>query len=365
MASINLYEVLDLDETCTRTDIKKSYAKMVKECHPSKPTGDKELFELVTYAYNTLIDNKSRASYDKAFKVKKYNEPHAVLKKQAQKYYSAIEKEHGIEQDPAVNTHAGTKNNIGIPTETKIDPKKKEKAVHSFGQMFNDMDRKHGIKRTEIDRLDKKKTDRMVEDLLMMRKDDDIENTHERLFDEDMKFDPERFNEAYEMVNKGHDELVPHSGNPFAYNEINGLGGCPFSSIDKYDDLYDDNNNVLESSIYGPVSINTTKRNGITRQDVGSLKGAKYTKGHNAIDPNYNKRLDELIMERDAVSEELHKLDKSKFNTDNSCGGYGILDKIGIDIAAIDQIEYDLDPELDSTLADRFEKLKRDRQDYR
>jgi DnaJ family protein A protein 2 len=46
MENLNLYEILGLDKKCSSEDIKKSYKKMVKSCHPDKG-GDPEEFKKV------------------------------------------------------------------------------------------------------------------------------------------------------------------------------------------------------------------------------------------------------------------------------------------------------------------------------
>ena len=62
MASVNLYDVLKVENDATRKDIKSAYKLLVKEFHPDRPTGDKEMFELVTHAYNVLSNEGARNS---------------------------------------------------------------------------------------------------------------------------------------------------------------------------------------------------------------------------------------------------------------------------------------------------------------
>lgn len=59
----NLYEVLGLTKAATKAEIKKAYQKAASKNHPDKG-GDAEKFKEVQAAYDTLYDDKKRASYD-------------------------------------------------------------------------------------------------------------------------------------------------------------------------------------------------------------------------------------------------------------------------------------------------------------
>ena len=64
IAEINLYEILNVDQTDDRKKIKSKYRQLVLKVHPDKPCGDKEVYELVNLAYTILKDEKSRILYD-------------------------------------------------------------------------------------------------------------------------------------------------------------------------------------------------------------------------------------------------------------------------------------------------------------
>ena len=63
------YEVLGIERTATRAEIKRVYRRMALLLHPDRNpdnTGAAEtLFVLVTAAYETLIDPVKRATYDR------------------------------------------------------------------------------------------------------------------------------------------------------------------------------------------------------------------------------------------------------------------------------------------------------------
>lgn len=57
------YKILNLEKTCSLTDVKKSYRTLAKEHHPDKG-GDPEEFKKIQKAYETLSDTEKRQHYD-------------------------------------------------------------------------------------------------------------------------------------------------------------------------------------------------------------------------------------------------------------------------------------------------------------
>lgn len=62
----NYYEVLELDKSCSKEDIKKKYKKLALLYHPDKnqEEGSSDKFHKITEAYNTLYDDDKRKNYD-------------------------------------------------------------------------------------------------------------------------------------------------------------------------------------------------------------------------------------------------------------------------------------------------------------
>lgn len=301
MSTVNFYDVLNISQDSTIKEIKFAYRKLVKEFHPSAPNGDAEMLNLVTHAYNILSDSNSRKEYDEIYTLsKQVDSSHIDLKLKAKNYYEA------------------QKSNIKSKDEHKKD----------FETAFDDMDRKRGYKRdkdVEL-KISEKDTKSRLRDLEMARTQDDIENIHDKLFDGPVNMD--LFNAAFDDMNKKHHEMIIHEGNPEAWNPTNNYGAT-YSSINNYEDLYAEDDNI-GNSLYGSIKIDQTKKKVITQDDIKKLKPVDYTKNHNYKDREYSKSLEEKIKERDYQSQTLKEKGFDKFDTDPECGGYGIFNGLGI-----------------------------------
>ncbi|MDP2593563.1 MAG: molecular chaperone DnaJ [bacterium] len=62
--SKNYYEVLGVDKSASKDEIKKAFRKMAHKYHPDKGGGDETRFKEASEAYSVLSDDKKRAEYD-------------------------------------------------------------------------------------------------------------------------------------------------------------------------------------------------------------------------------------------------------------------------------------------------------------
>lgn len=60
----SLYEILGIDATASKEDIKKAYHEKAQETHPDKQGGSQEKFLEVSRAYKILSDEEKRQRYD-------------------------------------------------------------------------------------------------------------------------------------------------------------------------------------------------------------------------------------------------------------------------------------------------------------
>ncbi|HEV7958549.1 MAG TPA: DnaJ domain-containing protein, partial [Acidimicrobiales bacterium] len=68
MANTNLYEILEVDASCTSEELKASYRRLARKYHPDANTDDpmaETRFKEVSQAYEILSDPERRANYDR------------------------------------------------------------------------------------------------------------------------------------------------------------------------------------------------------------------------------------------------------------------------------------------------------------
>lgn len=58
------YEVLGIQKSASKEEVKKAFHKLAHKFHPDKSTGDADKFKEVSEAYSILSDDKKRAEYD-------------------------------------------------------------------------------------------------------------------------------------------------------------------------------------------------------------------------------------------------------------------------------------------------------------
>lgn len=327
MATVNLYDVLNISQDATKQEIKDAYKKLAKQFHPDKAGGDSEMFELVTHAYNVLLNSNSREEYDKLYKLAKQSETDHFDLKTKSKSYSAAQ-------------------------ETNVVKKSKEETEKEFNKIFDELDRKHGFDRSSdnIRQINPKEISKRLDDYKMIREQEDIENIHEKLFDERRPLDLNslaKFNAAFEAMHKGPTELIKHTGNPDAWSP----GDQNFSSIvdDKsYENLYVEDNDI-GNSMYGSVKLDNSKKRKLTKEDIEKIKEAEYTKNHNADKKEFDKIIKERMRERELDTHKFDEREYKDFEKDGSSatgafGGYGIFDKLGID--KINSLTWDDDSDI-------------------
>lgn len=322
MATINWYDVLLVEPDCTPTDIKNSYRDLVKTYHPDKRDGDAEMFELITHAYNVLINPHTRASYDKLYNVSKQSESsHHDLKSKSDQYFKSLEG-----------------SNV---------KKTKEEVDIDFDTIFSEMDKKYGLKRDGNKKLVQKDdgdVNKKVKDLEFIREHDDIENVPDKLFDNTEKIDMDKFNSMFDAMHKKQTDLIKHEGNPIAWNTANESNA--FSTLDNYDCLFVEDDD-LGNSVFGSVKIgDNNKPKKMTRKDL-----ERHTKDY--VKPSYRddntaKTLQDKINERNNQTLKYEQRTMNDFNDDNDCGGYGIFKNLDINFEDL----------TDDTFADDNKDLK-------
>lgn len=309
MSTVNLYDVLNVPEDATKKEIKEAYRELVREFHPDKnkhKSDDtcKEMFKLITHAYNVLHNDKTRMEYDKMYAVSKQSESdHYNLKAQADAFLSA--------------------------QGTDVTTLSKEEQTNEFKKAYAQMDMKHGIGRNDedLDAIPTVEAGRKLDDLLLARSQDDIECIPDKLFN-DGTFDPIKFNAAFEHMNKGPTDMIPHQGNPSAWTGFDGAG--TFSSFNNFDNLYleEGEDLGLQGTTFG-TAIGDYKPVNLTQDDIQDIDTNDLFNSHNKLEKNYDDIIQERLMERQNFDSTLDDREFDDF--DNDCAGYGVHEGLGFE----------------------------------
>ena len=62
--SKDYYQILGIEKSASKDDIKKAFYKLAHKYHPDKKGGDEKKFKEVSEAYQVLSDDKKRSQYD-------------------------------------------------------------------------------------------------------------------------------------------------------------------------------------------------------------------------------------------------------------------------------------------------------------
>jgi curved DNA-binding protein CbpA len=305
MSTVDLYDVLKVSPDCNRTAIKVAYGKLVKIYHPDKPTGDTDMFELITHAFHILSNSQSRIEYDKIYKISQQSKLGFVNLKEQYKNYETSRR-------------------------TDVTQLTKDESNVKFKKEFNNMDNRHNINRVNMGIITSRVAVQNLRDLELTREQDDIENMQTRLFDNG-RFDSAKFNQAFDTINQKSSALIPHEGNP---NPWDGKSVTNYSSI-KTTSLYGDANDILDDCLdYAPIR-KIENQNKLTKEDVNNMQGANYTISHNQNkNKPYIKSLEEKIAERNRHTQEYGSMDRQDYKdytNDPTLGGYGFMHEIGGD----------------------------------
>jgi len=303
MATVNLYDVLGIKDDATMAEVKSAYRRLAKEYHPDMG-GNRDMFELVSHAYSVLVNPKTRKEYDSLYSMSTRSDSDHFKLKAGSRQYAEMP-------------------NVGMS---------KDDAKVAFERNYEEANRKHGISGTDST-LNQKDTDRRLDDLIMAREQDDIEGSHEKLWDDD-KFDIDAFNATYDKygTNMTQTNTIIKSENPL---EFNSSRYDLYGNTTDYGKLYDDTPAFSSDySSFEPTTQTRARKVNISTEDKEKYK-LRHKGGHD---------IDSKLEEQLALRERDLKLGMDDYMTDVK---YGIFGK-DLGVERTEQISWDVDDMRDS-----------------
>jgi curved DNA-binding protein CbpA len=327
----DLYNILGLTvEVCNEPNcdelIQKAYIRKAKICHPDKHPGRKdvnEVFELLTSTYEILKNEKQRNAYN-----------HKVtLKKQSSNDFFKLKNEASKNQTVE----------IVKPTQQQL---------YDFTTQQELLNTKHGYDSSMTGPIPTQDAKVKMNNMTKLRSEQDSDLKPERLFDEG-KFNIRVFNEAFDMVHKKTNSIIPHNGVPSAWNDVSNIAN--FSSFDNLDNLYVEDNQRLDTNrqSYSNVDFGDTVKK-LTKNDISDLHGIDYCEDY------YGEDLKTKLQEREAATAKLGDMKYQDYKLDDTAG-YGIFDQLGLKLDSDLELEFDID---EDDISHRLDKLLAERQNF-
>lgn len=331
MSSVNLYDVLNVPNNASLKEIKDSHRQLVLFFHPDrKKTGDAEMFDLVNHAYSVLSNPKSRADYDLI---------------------------HNMSKSVSLNHEDFKYSSQSFVNEQENIPKKsKEEMAAEFEKMMDDLDNKNKYKRKDAQKkISITDTDRVLDDITLSRRQQEIEDYNNRIFEEGEQFNSNKFNAAFiKLHGGGGTDLIPRPDVPLAWN-MDSLDtmGSNYSVLGNYDKLYvEDNNTHIGNSLYSTTLVKE-KVTKLTKQDIDEIDESSYMADHKTKEVNYDEIIKQRLEEHESQRKELLNWEMDKFQQTDE---YGILNKLGGNLNT-QQITWDNEHDIKKTY-DKLLKLR-------
>lgn len=308
------YGVLGVSENASLSDVKKQFRELAICFHPDNSrTGDATLFALVARAYECLSDSTKRSEYDKILLINKRTKKIDHLSKQ--KAFEEFIK--AQDNDPSG------------------DKKRNSETKHKLE--FSDIDTKRNFDRKRYDEerknpLKLKESSKKLEDLMMIREQDDIELTQKKIFKNNDSFRSDQFNQLFETKYRNNkNQLVPHKDNPSPFNEIG--GASYFNPENDNDDYVDDmiGDEKLDGNMYSSLKSFDDDEICISEDDIQRMNSFTNTPKYNENrGSEYQAYLNKQIKDREAEDLVYNSRKFDDYDTDPKMNGYGILHNVGL-----------------------------------
>ena len=265
---LNYYQILGIDDVTVERDvIKQKWHSLSKLYHPDKnKTVDPQLFELVNQAWNVLGNKEKRKIYDIKFKKKK-NSNISNLRQQFEDYKKLSE---------------------NIPQDEEL-----------FKKKYDEFDNMMKIDRELYEKSLQKKNDiseNDTDDLLFQRKNDEIEFSQEKLFEDEKNIDLGKFNAIFDLKNnKKSDTLIKQT---------------TFSGFDFDVDYSNTIENDIKSDFNGDqrcsnfTDVFEIEQSSIV--NIDNIAPSTYTKDYKSDKDKYADEIEKRIKEREKETKDLN-----------------------------------------------------------
>ena len=257
---IDFYKVLDIDIEAPNDQIKTSYIKLAKKYHPDQANGNSEMFQLVSKAYEVLINKDARKEYDLYYLKKSFNE---------------------LKED----TFFGMKDNFNDFVHTS---EKKKLSAEEVSKLYDDVFKdKEQIKDKA---LELSETNKRLNDISLERESAAIEETDESL-QNFMNSHPDiTVNEVFDYI-KSQSTPNNQGDNQIVENKLGTLDTIPGYLDSSYSSFLDDSENMSSSYFTQLDNSNTFIAN--PKDQVEKLSATNIT------DWKYKRKLDSKLNSED------------------------------------------------------------------
>ena len=257
---IDFYKVLDIDIEAPNDQIKTSYIKLAKKYHPDQANGNSEMFQLVSKAYEVLINKDARKEYDLFYLKKSFNE---------------------LKEDTFFGMKANFNDFVHSSEKKRLSP---EEISKLYDDVFKD---KEQIKDKALELAD---TNKRLNDISLERESSAIEETDESL-QNFMNLHPDiTVNEVFDYIKSTNVSLDPNN-NQIVENKLGTLDMIPGYLDSKYSSFIDESETISSSYFTQLDNSNTFISN--PKDQVEKLSAS------NISDWKYKRKLDSRLNSSD------------------------------------------------------------------
>jgi curved DNA-binding protein CbpA len=302
----SLYTILGLQpDVCNKTNcneiIHKAYVTKAKKYHPDKCDCDenmKQVFELITHAYDVLRDNVKRSDYNDKLKIQNQSaHDYDSLKANFNKYMDGTHQSNITEDD----------------------------AKLLFKNKNLDLDTKHDYRRDESNTISLAESELRLQELILAREKAD-QSFHIPQVCNPSDMDLAKFNAMFDKMSNVSNTTLSSYKRPDAW--IGSNKNFNYSTFDTLDNIYSQLNDTYDcpTASAGIVSDQSTVVD-YSSLNLDEFEPVSYVNTHDEVEPNYYESMTSKIAERIKQTKEIESMTYSDYKL-NDTQGYGVYDEL-------------------------------------